>query len=192
MLSTQQNHSFVDYSGNFIILILLTSNIKILLLWTSRNAIDQFEWFLGPIVHCLSARFCGLTLYSPHTASTFAAVKLGCSHDVNVSIGAKDWWHPTTRHNSDFSSLHVVNTQNSFVYQWEGVTSIIFRNFHNTNKASKQDFSHVTRKYIAHTKNWPNKVKYLIFRQLQIFTISLQIAFAKWDYSEKCKIQQNM
>ena len=49
--------------------------------------------------------------------------------DVNVSIGAKDWWHPTTRHNSDFSSLHVVNTQNSFVYHMEGVTSIIFRNF---------------------------------------------------------------
>ena len=116
----------------------------------------------GPIYHCLSARFCGLTLYSPHRAST-AAVKQSWalvwqsgSHDVNVSIGAKDWWHPTTRHNSDFSSLHVVNTQNSFVYRWEGLTSIIFRNFHNTNKASKQNFSHVTRKYIALTKNWTN------------------------------------
>ena len=106
--------------------------------------------------------------------------ELGCSHDVNVSIGAKDWWHPTTRHNSDFSSLHVVNTQNSFVYQWEGVTSIIFRNFHNTNKASKQDFSHVTRKYIAHTKNWPNKVKYLFFRQLQFSQFKL------WKLPSNC------
>ena len=145
----------------------------------------------GPIYHCLSARFCGLTLYSPHTAST-AAVKQSWalvwqsgSHDVNVSIGAKDWWHPTTRHNSDFSSLHVVNTQNSFVYRWEGVTSIIFRNFHNTNKASKQNFSHVTRKYIALTKNWPNFLTITIL----LWKSPSYVLFIEARIQWKCKIR---
>ena len=93
--------------------------------------ITGFSW-LFPVLPCSALQWRRNKYYlfpNIFKCSYSPALQHTAQWDVNVSIGAKDWWHPTTRHNSDFSSLHVVNTQNSFVYHMEGVTSIIFRNF---------------------------------------------------------------